>query len=404
MPPKGPRTERRGGTNQHPHPHTRYCFTLNEVTLPKLLDRCKLATITRNPDDSIQGLQWNTADEALETAMVSLFKYFICQLEKTPTTGTPHLQGYFELKESASIITMKEKLDPIFGGAKTYVHYEEARGTREQNFQYCSKEETRWVETIPFFYEQDDAAETTGDEDCEFQYIMQHIRKFSTIKQILDGIPGETKIPLKRRAGVMWKVISQAKSIIQITNFYKSTEIPLYRPVDIWVIWGDSGIGKTWDVLHPPPEAGYKAEDVYRRTLSLGPWWDGYNGEKVLVLDDFGCPDGKGQFPIAPGEMLDIMQGYQHRVQVKGSVVQGSWIKVFIISNIEPTHWYRDWIMVDPAVKQAFFDRIPPTQIIHKVGRSMRNNEAAVAAHVAERERMNNNNNRGRTVDELLFE
>lgn len=386
MPPKNRRRPEEGDERrQAPAAQFRcYCFTLVEGALPMLLSRCPIADIQRTPTGAIETFVWKAEAEETSAALTKFFGYWICQLEKCPRTGAPHFQGYFELLAAETIVSLKTKLEPVFGEASNYVHYEVARGTREENLAYCSKDETRWEGTFPMLFEQATPGAVNG-EDVEFQYIMGHVRKHSTIKEILDGIEHEAKIPAKRRAGVMWKVLAQTKALTHVINYYKAVDIPLYRAVEVWVIWGDPGVGKTWDVLHPPPGSDYTTEDVYRRTLSLGQWWDGYNGEKVLVLDDFGCPDSRGNFPIPPGEMLDIMQGYQHRVQVKGSVVQGNWLKVFIISNIEPNRWYRDWIMVDPAVKQAFFDRIPGTQIIHKVGHSLRgtdsnNNNTATAA------------------------
>ena len=47
-------------------------------------------------------------------------------------SGTPHLQGYFELKEGKTFTSVKKMNERI--------HIEKAKGKREQNITYCTKE------------------------------------------------------------------------------------------------------------------------------------------------------------------------------------------------------------------------------------------------------------------------
>lgn len=54
--------------------------------------------------------------------------------EETGKSGTPHLQGYIEFKRKLRPLSLK--LNPA-------IHWEKARGTRQQNIDYCSKSETR---------------------------------------------------------------------------------------------------------------------------------------------------------------------------------------------------------------------------------------------------------------------
>lgn len=53
--------------------------------------------------------------------------------------GTPHLQGYVEFTQGITLIQCKKRLDPT-NGSKSPVHVEVAKGNRQQNVEYCSKE------------------------------------------------------------------------------------------------------------------------------------------------------------------------------------------------------------------------------------------------------------------------
>lgn len=79
-------------------------------------------------------------------AYLSKAKYGIFGYEIAPSTGTPHLQGYASLKSPAKFRTIKKR----FGDK---VHIEPARGSAEQNRDYCSKSESADPSRSPKFEE-----------------------------------------------------------------------------------------------------------------------------------------------------------------------------------------------------------------------------------------------------------
>lgn len=87
----------------------RWCFTLN------------------NPQDAFRG------PINLQTIGGSA-KYIIAQLERGES-GTEHLQGYVEFKQSIRLAAAKKLLPTA--------HWEIAKGSKEQCKEYCSKQETR---------------------------------------------------------------------------------------------------------------------------------------------------------------------------------------------------------------------------------------------------------------------
>ena len=86
-------------------PSVKWCFTLNNYT-----------------DDDI-------------SSIVPIFRG-LCKIaiigKEVSESGTPHLQGYIEFKK---------KCRPLSLGLSKKIHFEKARGSKEENEAYCSKEE-----------------------------------------------------------------------------------------------------------------------------------------------------------------------------------------------------------------------------------------------------------------------
>lgn len=74
----------------------------------------------------------NYTDEDIDKLVNSSYKYLIIGKEVAPTTNTPHLQGFIIFPNARRLSTLKADYN------KT-THWEIARGTPEQNIEYCSK-------------------------------------------------------------------------------------------------------------------------------------------------------------------------------------------------------------------------------------------------------------------------
>ena len=95
------------------------------------------------------------------------------------------------------------------------------------------------------------------------------------------------------------------------------------------VIVGSTGIGKTWSVhdLVAP-------DDLYTVNYGNGGlWWDGYAGHKAILFDEF-----KGQVPLQ--RMLQLLDIYPQRLEIKGGFTPAEYKLVFITSNSMPEFWY----------------------------------------------------------------
>ena len=74
-------------------------------------------------------------------------------------------------------------------------------------------------------------------------------------------------------------------------------------------------------------------DDVYVFDDYRNGWWDGYSGQSVLLIDEF-------YGNIAYSTFLKLLDGYQIRLNIKGSFTYAKWTTVFITSNQHPKDWY----------------------------------------------------------------
>lgn len=70
-------------------------------------------------------------------------------------------------------------------------------------------------------------------------------------------------------------------------------------------------------------------------TLGTKAWYDGYNGEEVIVLEEF-----DGQWPIT--ELNKLLDRDPCRVELKGGTVVSRMHTLFITSNKSPCEWWPD--------------------------------------------------------------
>lgn len=66
-----------------------------------------------------------------------------------------------------------------------------------------------------------------------------------------------------------------------------------------------------------------------------GQWWDGYNGQESVVIDDF-----YGWLPF--NQLLNILDRYPLHVETKGGSVRFISKFVLITSNVHPREWYKE--------------------------------------------------------------
>lgn len=117
------------------------------------------------------------------------------------------------------------------------------------------------------------------------------------------------------------------------------------------VYWGVSGSGKTHRSFDEIESSG----EPYYRKNPLTKWWDGYNGEELVVIDEFA-----GIIGIT--HLLQWLDKYPVSVEIKGSQVPLRAYKFWITSNIDPKEWYNQE-GVTQTQREALQRRL--TNVIH---------------------------------------
>nr|QNS29747.1 rep protein [Goose circovirus] len=220
-------------------------------------------------------------------------KFAIVGEEKGEREGTPHLQGFLSLRENAKAAALEEKL-----GGRAWLS--RARGSDEDNEEYCSKESTYLRVGEPNRKgRSSDLSDAASD--------------------VLAGLPITDVARKYPTTYVMFgRGLERLRQLIVETARDWKTEVI--------VLIGRPGSGKSrYAFEFPAREKYYK---------SRGKWWDGYNGQDVVVMDDF-----YGWLPY--DDLLRVCDRYPLRVEYKGGMTQFVSKTLIITSNREPRDWYK---------------------------------------------------------------
>lgn len=111
----------------------------------------------------------------------------------------------------------------------------------------------------------------------------------------------------------------------------------------VLILWGATGTGKTRDAIiqYEPDEPHY----MYRP--SNGNWWDGYDGEKKVIFDEF-----RGQMPWS--DLLGVTDRNEFRAPIKGGFTQLQAHLIIFTSPCPPDTWYH---LDDRYDKYSQFER-----------------------------------------------
>lgn len=236
----------------------KYCFTINNPT------------------------EW---DDGELTKLREMCQYLIVGKE-TGEAGTPHLQCFVYFKEKKSFSQIKAIV--------TRAHIEQARGTCEQNINYCRKD-GNWEEW--------------GDVPSGPQ---GQNNKWKTIIQLA-------------RAGEMQKIEDEFPAIF---IRYHSKLLGLFRPESPIILselqnewwYGETGTGKSRDLWNLFPKHYQK---------SLNKWWDGYQNEDVVAIEEWSPKND-----ITSSFLKIWADRYPFSAEIKGGTLQKIRPKkIIVLSN-----------------------------------------------------------------------
>ena len=264
----------------------RYCITLNNPT-------------------AVECVLWNSI--VLSGSSVDGFSdlsFFICQTERGDT-GTLHYQAYCEFKKALDFTKVKR----LFGGR---VHLEVSRGSASANIIYCTKSEGRV---------DDDPVTVSG----RWGVPKRGGNLVLLATSIIAGVPTKELVDQHPVAFMLHGA--------KIRSFVCEQKPKRRTAPKIIILFGLTGCGKSqycvekffegfW--LSPPKE-------------KFNVWWGGYQGEDVVVFDDF----NKNWFRLT--YMLRLLDSTPLRVAPKGSQVKFTSGTLVFTSNVDPVDWYKDY-------------------------------------------------------------
>ncbi len=206
---------------------------------------------------TLQGKHWcftinNPKDDQEPLFDPTTMQYLIAGLEKAPTTGTIHLQGYVCLN-SRKRLTGVRKLFPHG------THLEKMRGTTEEAIDYCKKD-GRWEQKG--LKPMSNSTRMHNNNNLNWHTAVQHAKHGE-----FDMIQPHMLV----RYYSAWKRINQ-------DNPFKPK--PLTELTNVW-IKAPSGYGKSEYARTTYPNHYDKAPNK---------WFVGYKGEDTILCDDYG-PD-----------------------------------------------------------------------------------------------------------------
>lgn len=183
-----------------------------------------------------------TQDEYNYFLSLDIFKYLVIGKE-IGINGTPHLQGYGTLKNRMR----DNKLRSILKRC----HIERRKGTHVQASEYCKK-------------------------DGDFVEIGSPPKQGerTDLSEAINLIKSGTSVTEVAR--------SCSEVFVKYSRGLRELELAVQEPYDhhqtrgIW-IWGPPGSGKSYSSRKFDPTAYLKAQNK---------WWDGYSGQKTVILDD----------------------------------------------------------------------------------------------------------------------
>lgn len=186
-------------------------------------------------------------------------------------------------------------------------HLEKRMGNHEQAKNYCSKLDTRVEGPWEFGSEPNQGKRSD----------------INKMKQLIDEGASEEKLA-EENFGLYCKNY-------KAFDRYKLAKIkPRDFKTEVTWIYGESGCGKSKKAFEMAKE--FKS---YYYKASSNKWWDGYEGQECVVIDDY-----KGAWEVE--YMLNLLDRYPFRVEIKGGSLWFNSKHIIITSNKRPARYCTD--------------------------------------------------------------
>jgi len=252
----------------------------------------------------------NNYTDAHIQALEDLDCVYIVYGKEVGESGTPHLQGYVRWASPRT-----------FNATKTAMpdgtHIERKKGTCKQAIDYCKKDGDVYERGDPPMTQEEkgaankrryaealDAAKEGRFDDIPEDLYTRHYQTYKKIRE--DYLP-------------------KPQDLDELENEWR---------------YGPTGTGKSRSAHEMYPNAYIKKADTI--------WWDGYNGEDVVIIDDF------DKYHVKLGYQLKIwLDHYKFQAERKGGSSYIRPKKIIITSNYHPRDIWDDEKTLNPVLRRV---------------------------------------------------
>lgn len=256
--------------------------------------------------------------EAWEPTMSPEIKYMVYQKERCPETNRGHWHVYVRYDKRKKFSTLRR----VWPEGS---HLEIARGSEEEARDYCTKEESREKEGRELG-EYDPEIGNRQGERTDMEEIMDLIRTGATLRELTARYPGQC---IRYHAGL--------QKMIECVG----PETPIEREVEVLILWGPTGTGKTHRILHAYPQA-------YLASPGRDPWGQ-YRGQATVLFDEFDWEKWTLQ------EMNRFLDKWRCPLDARYYNRYAEWTLAVICANSNPGSW---WPSASPLLMDALKRRI----------------------------------------------
>lgn len=221
---------------------------------------------------------------------------YVCFGLEVGENGTPHVQGYLSLETRLRLRQVRQLMPRA--------HFEARKGSHRQARDYCAK---------------DGAFEEFGEAPCE-----------AGTRTDLNSLQNDLRSGKRLRAIADDHFATFLRYPKGIQFFRNAVAVRRNWVPFVVVYWGKTGTGKTRAVYENLPNA----DAIYIHPG--GQWFDGYDGEEIVLFDDFGGSEFKVSY------LLKLLDRYPMQVPIKGGFVHWAPKEIYITSNVNPLDWYRN--------------------------------------------------------------
>ncbi len=274
-----------------------WCFTLNRRT---------------GQDDDSWALVIATTSAAGALDSVG---YLVFQVERGGEVQREHLQGYVQLKKRTTLPAVKANI--IKNGE---VHLEVARGSPASNKTYCTKDDDRVAG--PFEFGSIELVQAGRRTDIEHAAELVLAEGMAAVASAMPAT-----------------FIRYHRGLQALKLLHDRCNAPTVRSeVAVAVLHGPTNLGKTYAAMTlDAPEHTYVLPIQNKGSL----WFDGYRGQRTLVIDDF------DPLSVPYRSLLRILDRYRLDTPSKGNYVAADWSTVILTANFHPCTWYAAGAGVD---------------------------------------------------------